>query len=161
METTGDSWYLPNENSKDSQPTPMAPMHTFQSTQAQSTASPVSQESVEPKQHSNPQGLTASPHPTAPYAYSSTATEVAPSSSISTGNPQFDLAPSPSQPGLASPRPASPIPKGAIARKNSTTTWKRRNWHPMATPELRPKISPVIPSLNQQNSKLAIDNPYT
>ncbi|KAJ6099220.1 hypothetical protein N7467_000755 [Penicillium canescens] len=152
MESTGDSWHLPNENSKDSQPTPMAPTHTFQSTQAQSTASPVSQDSVEPKHHSNPQGLTASPHPTAPYAHSSTTKEVAPSSSISTGNPPFDLAPSPSQPSLASPCPASPIPKGAIARKNSTTTWKRRNWHPTATLDLRPKISPVIPFLNQQNA---------
>ncbi|KAJ5990403.1 hypothetical protein N7522_010610 [Penicillium canescens] len=152
MERTGDSWHLPNENSKESQPTPMAPMHTFQSTQAQSTASPVSQDSVEPKHHSNPQGLTASPRPTAPFAHSSTTKEVAPRSSISTGNPPFDLAPSPSQPSIASPCPASPIPKAAIARKNSTAAWKRRNWHPTATLDLRPKVSPVVPFLNQQNA---------
>ncbi|KAJ5295624.1 hypothetical protein PENANT_c001G08044 [Penicillium antarcticum] len=154
----GDSWYLPSENSKDSQTTPMAPMHTFHSPRAHITASasPLSQVSVEPTHHSIPQGLPASSNPTAPYTHNSTATaevapKAAPSSSISTTTPPLDLAPTPHRSSPASPCPASPSPKGAIARKNSTTMWKRRNWHPLATPELRPKISPVIPSLNQQN----------
>jgi hypothetical protein len=170
LESNGDSWYLPNENAKDSigspQAMPMVPMHTLHSAQAQST---VSHETVEPKHHSNPTGLTVSPYPTAPYAHThnSPATEVAqepiptptptltpaPSSSVSTASPQFDLAPSPRRASVASPCPASPVPKGTIPRKNSSTTWKRRNWHPLATPELRPKMSPVIPTLNQQNGK--------
>ncbi|KAJ5770317.1 uncharacterized protein N7511_002368 [Penicillium nucicola] len=160
MQTRRDSWYLPNENFKDSQPSPMAPVHTFHSAQTPSTASsPVSHDSVDHICHSNTQRIAVSPHPTAPYAHSSLATATdlgpalapTPSTSISTGNPQFDLAPSPRQSTRASPSPAPPVPKGAIARKNSTTAWKRRNWHPLATPELRPKMSPVIPALNQQN----------